>query len=203
MARPDTLVFDIGNVLIAWDAEIPYRRLMPDAETRKHFMEVILPPEWNLEQDRGRTWAEAEALQIALHPDHAELIRAYRANWHEMIPGEITPNMNALRAVRAAGLPNFAITNFAGDTFTEAQKRFPELAGFDGIVVSAHERLLKPDPAIYAVFLARFGKSAAQCLFMDDSAKNIAAAAKMGFSTIHVTPQTDLLADIRAHGFKV
>ena len=203
MANPDTLVFDIGNVLIAWDSEIPYRRLIPDEKTRRHFMDVILPPEWNLEQDRGRPWSEAEAAQITLYPDHADLIRAYRAHWHEMVPGEISQNMDALRAVRMKGLPNFAITNFAGDTFKEAQVRFPELAGFDGVVVSAGERLLKPDPAIYEVFLKRYGKSAEQCLFMDDSAKNIAAAKALGFSTIHVTPETKLLAEIRRFGFAV
>ena len=95
MANPDTLVFDIGNVLIAWDSEIPYRRLIPDEKTRRHFMDVILPPEWNLEQDRGRPWSEAEAAQITLYPDHADLIRAYRAHWQEMVPGEISQNMDA------------------------------------------------------------------------------------------------------------
>ena len=41
---------------------------------------------WNIEQDRGRTWEEAEALLIAEHPDHEENIRNFRRHWHEMVP---------------------------------------------------------------------------------------------------------------------
>lgn len=197
---PDTLVFDIGNVLIRWDQDLAFRDLIPDAAARAAFFRDILPPEWNLEQDRGRSWAEAEAERIALHPAHAPLIRAYRANWHMMVPEAIAPNVAALAAARRAGIPCYAITNFAADTFTEAQARFPFLTDFDGIVVSAHERLIKPDPEIFRVFLARYRLEAAGCLFMDDSAKNVATARALGFATVLVTPQTDLRREIAAHG---
>lgn len=198
-----TLVFDIGNVLIRWDAEIPYRRLIPDAEARRAFLTEVLPPEWNLEQDRGRAWADAEAERIALFPDKAELIRAFRANWHEMVPDHIAENVGVLERARAGGVPCYAITNFASDTFAEAQRRFGFLNGFEGVVVSAAERLLKPDPAIYELFLARYGRKAGECLFMDDSARNVATAKALGFATIHVTPETDLRREVAAYGFPV
>lgn len=200
---PNILVLDIGNVLIRWNPEILYARLIPDAAKRAHFLGEVLPPEWNLEQDRGRSWEEAEAVQIARFPHHAELIRAWRKHWHEMIPGAIAENVAVLEQARANGVPCYAITNFAGDTFAEAQTRFPFLTGFEGIVVSAHERLLKPDPAIFTLFLARYGLQAADCLFIDDSDKNVASAARLGFSTVHVTEQTDLRREVAAHGFRL
>jgi HAD superfamily hydrolase (TIGR01509 family) len=200
---PTNLVFDIGNVLIRWDSEIPYRRLIPDPEERRRFFTEVLPPEWNLEQDRGRPWPVAEAERIALHPDKADLIRAFRRHWHEMVPGPIAPNVAVLETALARAIPCYAITNFAADTFAEAQARFPFLSRFAGTVVSAELGLLKPDPAIYAAFLHRHGLDAASCLFMDDSAKNIAAAERLGFATIHVTATTDLAQEIRRHGFNV
>lgn len=201
MPAPKTLVFDIGNVLIRWDPELLYTRLIPDSERRARFFRDVLPPAWNTEQDRGRGWREAEAERIALFPDEADLIRAYRAHWHEMVPYALEPNVAVLMAALAHDTPCYAITNFAGDTFAEAQARFPFLNAFKGVVVSAHERLLKPDPAIFHLFLNRYAQNASNCLFIDDSAPNIDAARKIGFATIHVTPETDLLSEVRSHGF--
>ena len=56
------VVFDLGQVLVHWDPEAPYRRLIPDAGERRRFLAEICNHEWNLEQDRGRTWDEGEAL---------------------------------------------------------------------------------------------------------------------------------------------
>jgi 2-haloacid dehalogenase len=198
-----TLVFDIGAVLLDWSPDYLYAKLIPDDQERRHFLTEILPPTWNLEQDRGRPWPEAEAERIALFPDKAELIRAFRARWREMIPDAIHANVAVLERARAAGIPTFAITNFAADTFREAQARFPFLTWFEGAIVSGTEGIIKPDPAIYALFLSRYGQRAEECLFMDDSAKNITAAKALGFHTIHVLPETNLAAEVRAFGFAI
>lgn len=196
-----TLVFDIGAVLIDWNPDYLYANLVPDPVKRQHLLTEVLPPQWNAEQDRGRPWAEAEAERIALFPQHTDLIRAFRARWHEMIPGAIPANVGVLEAALAAGIPSYAITNFAADTFAEAQARFPFLTRFEGIVISGVEKIIKPDAAIFELFLTRYALRAQDCLFMDDSAKNIATANALGFATIHVTPETDLMAEVRAHGF--
>lgn len=203
MTTPTTLVFDIGNVLLRWDPNFLFARLIPEKEEREHFLREVLPPEWNEEQDRGRGWDVAEAERIVLFPDKAELIRAWRAHWHEMVPHAIERNVAVLQSAKATGIPCYAITNFAEDTFEEAQARFPFLNTFDGIVVSAKEQLLKPDPAIFLLFLNRYAQNASDCLFIDDSAANTAAARKLGFAAIHVKSETDLLSEVRAHGFRL
>ena len=80
------IVFDIGKVLIHYDPDLPFSRLIPDVGERRWFFDNVCTHDWNIEQDRGRTWDEAERLLIALHPEHSENIRNFRRHWHEMVP---------------------------------------------------------------------------------------------------------------------
>ena len=72
------IVFDIGKVLLHYDPELPFSRLIPDAEERRRFFETVCTGAWNVEQDRGRSWQDAEALLIAEHPAHEDNIRNFR-----------------------------------------------------------------------------------------------------------------------------
>ena len=62
------IVFDIGKVLIHYDPHIPYTRLIPDDAERNWFFANVCTHDWNIEQDRGRDWQEAEALLIEVKP---------------------------------------------------------------------------------------------------------------------------------------
>jgi 2-haloacid dehalogenase len=201
MPRIDTVVFDIGKVLLDWDPRHLYRGLIPEAAEMERFLAEVCTGAWNLEQDRGRPWEEAIAERIALFPRHAALIRAFRARWHEMIPGEVPGTMALLEALRARGVPLYAITNFAADTFAEAAERFPVLReGFRDVVVSGRERLVKPDPAIYRLLLERNGLAAARCLFIDDSEGNVRGAEAVGMRAHHFRDAATLAAELRATG---
>ncbi len=202
--RPTRVVFDIGNVLIHWDPKVLYRKIFTSETEVEHFLTRILPPEWNLEQDRGRSWAEAEAERIALFPDHEPHIRAFRARWRETVPHAIEGTVQILRQLKAAGVPLYAITNFAADTLDEAKTIYPFLAeSFIDIVVSGDEKLLKPDPAIFQVLLRRQKLQAQDCVFVDDSPKNVTAAAALGFHALHFTGPETFGEELRALGFKV
>lgn len=198
------VVFDVGAVLIEWDPRHLYRKIFAGDDVRmEQFLGEVCTPAWNVEQDRGRPWAEAVAERTALHPDwHAE-IAAYDRRWEEMVPGAIDGTVALLEGLRRVGVPTYAITNFSTEKFALSRKRFPFLGGFDGIVVSGEVRLVKPDPAIFSLFLAQTGLSAGECLFVDDSAANIATAKALGFTT-HLFTEPDLFAAaLRASGFPV
>ncbi|ADZ72094.1 HAD family hydrolase [Polymorphum gilvum] len=200
-SRITTVVFDIGNVLIEWDPEHLYRKLIPDPEDRRRFLSEICTPAWNLEQDRGRSWAEAVAERIALFPDHAELIRAYDLRWHEMVPGAIAETVEILYELQNAGVPLHAITNFSSEKFAEAQERFAFLkTAFRSVVVSAHQGLLKPDRSIYEVLLKSAGLAPETCLFVDDSLRNVEGARTVGMQAVHFTTADRLRADMKALG---
>jgi 2-haloacid dehalogenase len=196
----DTVVFDIGNVLIQWDPRYLYRRLIPDEAEMERFLAEVCTDAWNLEQDRGRTWAEATAERVALFPQHEALIRAYSDRWHDMVPGEVPGTVVLLEALRRRDVPLYAITNFSVEKFAEAQARFPFLRGFRDVVVSGAERLLKPDPAIYRLLLDRNGLEAAGCLFIDDSEKNVRGAEAVGMRAHHFRGAPRLEGELRALG---
>ena len=203
--RPSRVVFDLGNVLIHWDPRELYRKLLPTEEAVTHFLtHRSCRPTWNLEQDRGRSWAEAEAIQIALFPDHADNIRAFRARWRETVPHALEGTVRILETLKTQGVPLYAITNFAADTLEEAKTLYPFLAtSFIDIVVSGDEKLLKPDPAIFQVLLKRQKLQAEDCVFIDDSLKNVESAARLGFHARQFTNSERFAEDLRALGFRV
>ena len=100
--RPDTgepiatAVFDLGAVLIDWDPRYLYRSLFADAAEMEHFLATICTPDWNAEQDRGRSLADGTAALIAEHPEHADLIEAYYGRWDEMVGQPITGTVEAV-----------------------------------------------------------------------------------------------------------
>jgi 2-haloacid dehalogenase len=182
---PSIVVFDVGNVLIHWDPRRLYRQLFDDPAKVEWFLTHVCHSAGNLELDRGRAYGEAIAEQIAMFPEYAAEIRAYDERWDEMVAGAIEGSVSSLERLRAAGVPLYAITNFSRAKFDHATKRFPFLLKFHGIIVSADEGLVKPDPAIFELFLERFGLSAPDCLFIDDSAANVESARKLGMAAHH------------------
>jgi len=194
------IVFDIGKVLIHYDPELPYRRLIEDESRRTWFLETVCTGDWNIEQDRGRSWADAEALLIERHPEEAELIRAFRANWHEMVPHAYEDSVAVMERLIDQGHDVTMLTNFAADTFAEARVKFPFLNRPRGVTVSGEVRLLKPDRAIYELHAESFALDPAATLFIDDSPKNVEGAKAAGWQAVHFTGAERLATDLRALG---
>jgi HAD superfamily hydrolase (TIGR01509 family) len=137
----------------------------------------------------------------ARHPEYAEAIRAFDARWPEMVPGAIAGSVALLDEVRRKGIPDYAITNFSREKFPLAAERFAFLRGFRMVVVSGEEGLVKPDRAIFELFLSRAGLDAADCVFIDDSAANVAGARDAGMHALQFRDPSALRGDLRALGF--
>ncbi len=194
------IVFDLGNVLLNWDPEIPYRRLIPDPEKRRRFLDEVCTFEWNAEQDRGRTWQEAEDILIAGHPDLAPLIRAYRQHHHEMVTGPIAETEAVIEALADAGYDLTALTNWSAETFPAAESAYPVLDRFRGITVSGRIGMMKPDPAIYRHHAEAFGLDPPATLFFDDNPKNVEGARQAGWQAEVFRSPAELRADLARHG---
>ena len=197
------IVFDIGKVLIHYDPHIPFSRLIPDADERKWFFDNVCTHEWNVEQDRGRTWEEAEAEAIAAHPGHAENIRNFRRHWSAMVPHAYEDSVALMDRLIDAGHDVTMLTNFAADTFVEAKQRFPFLHRPRGVTVSGEVRQIKPDRAIYDLHAAAFGLDPAATLFIDDSQPNVDGAIAAGWQAVRFTGADELERDLRAFGIAV
>lgn len=194
------VVFDIGNVLIHYDPHAAYRTLIPDADARARFLADVCTNDWNREQDRGRPWPEGEALLIEKFPEQAALIRAFRANWHQMITHHYEDSVALLDAVIDARRDVTMLTNFASDTYREVLPRFGFLARPRGVTVSGDIGLLKPEAEIYARHTDDFGLDAAATLFIDDSAANVQGARDFGWQAVRFTGAEDLRGELERYG---
>ncbi|WP_428427843.1 HAD family hydrolase [Pararhizobium sp.] len=197
------IVFDIGRVLIHYDPHIPFSRIIPDDAERKWFFANVCTHDWNIEQDRGRGWREAEELLIAEHPDHTDSIRAFRKYWHEMVPHAYVESVSIMESLIAKGYDVTMLTNFASDTFKEAQKLFPFLTLPRGVTVSGDIQLIKPDVAIYQTHAKSFGLTPAATLFIDDSMPNVEGARAAGWQAVHFTDPQTLQSDLISYGVAV
>lgn len=193
-------VFDVGNVLIAWNPRFLFAKLIPDPDRLDWFMVNVWDDAWNLEMDRGRPFADGIEMLVRRHPGWEAEIRAYDERWDETAPYAIRDNVAALDELKEKGVSCFAITNFSAEKFETSRRRFSFLDTFDGLIVSAHERLVKPDPAIFRLLLERYGLQAGEGIFIDDSERNIRAAEALGFQTVHVRPDTDVRAALAGAG---
>jgi 2-haloacid dehalogenase len=199
----DAVIFDLGGVLIDWNPRHLYRTLFDDEAAMEAFLAEVCTASWNLEQDRGRPWAQAIAELSAQHPDKAALIAAYRSRWPEMLNGPIAGSVALLEELDAAGIALFALTNWSAETYPYAEQLYPFLGRFRAVVVSGRIGLVKPEAAIYRHAIARFGVTPERTLFIDDSAMNVAAAAAVGLHALQFTGAEALRRDLAALGLPV
>ena len=183
-ARFRAAVFDVGAVLIDWNPRHLYRRLFDDEAEMERFLAEVCTPEWNAEMDAGRPFAEAIEELVARHPAQAALIRAYREHWVEMLGGPMEETVSIVRELRAAGVPVYALSNWSAETYPLTRPLCPFLGELEGILISGEAGVAKPDPAIFRLFLERFGLEAHEIVFIDDSAANVAAARALGMESI-------------------
>lgn len=195
------IVFDLGGVLIDWNPRHLYQKLFDNApEPMERFLSDICSQEWNVQQDAGRPFAEGIAELVARHPDFEQLIRAYDTRWEEMIAGAIQPSVDILADLKQANHPLYALSNWSAEKFANMRNRFPFLSWFEIIVISGEVKAAKPDPRIFSFLLEKSGRTARECLFIDDSIINIAAAQKLGFKTIHFLSPEQLRAELLQMG---
>ena len=194
-----SVVFDIGNVLVAWD---PHAAFLPELETDgavQAFLKRIDFDALNLRADQGEPFADL-ATEISDSADRA-LFASYPARFHLTIAQAIPETWGIARRLAARGLALHGITNWSAETWPVGLATHPGLATLlDQIVVSGRERLLKPAPEIYARLCARTGLAPETCLFIDDSAKNVAGAISFGMEAIHFTTPHALEAELLARG---
>ena len=198
-----TIIFDFGNVVIGWDPRGVYRPLLGDDAAIEQFFEEVAFNAWNLEQDRGRRWADAVSELSAQFPHRHELIRAYDEQWEKSITGPIEGTVRILYQLRDAGYQLVGLTNWSAEKFHPTRLKHEFFSVFDDIVVSGDVRLVKPDPAIFELTLERAGRSADECLFIDDSAANVESAATLGFHTILFESPQQLERELKEHGIQL
>jgi len=191
----DTIIFDLGGVLVDWKPEYVYRKIFKnDEEKVQWFLNTVCTSEWNMQQDAGRTIKEAEKIKIDEFPEYKDLIALYYKEWPNMFSGPIKENVELFKKLKSSGnYKIYALTNWSAEKWDKALELFPFFKEFDGVVVSGQEKIVKPSEKIYKIILNKFQINPDKAVFIDDNFKNSEAAKKLGIHGIHYKTHNDLI----------
>jgi 2-haloacid dehalogenase len=182
----DTIIFDLGGVLIDWNPMYVFGNYFDSQEKRDYFFQRICTSEWNEEQDAGRSIVDATQELVEKFPDWEQPIRDYYGRWTEMLKAPIPETVEIFRQLKESGRYKlYALTNWQAGLFDIALVRYNFLHWFDGRVVSGEEKTRKPFPEFYKKLLDRYNVSPSTALFIDDSLRNVKGAEEVGIKAIH------------------
>jgi epoxide hydrolase-like predicted phosphatase len=197
------IIFDIGGVLIR----------TPDRSSRQRWEDRLGLAEWESETVvfSGEMGTKAQAGTITTEElwqwvaGHlafsAEELAQFRQDFWA---GDVLDQELVALIRRLKGPYQTAIISNATDSLRQAlQEVYPIADAFDLIVVSAEEKVMKPEPEIYQRTLERLGCEPAEAVFVDDNLDNIEAARSLGLHTIHFNPQVNVAAELKRLGVKV
>lgn len=198
MKRPvDTIIFDLGAVLIDWNPRYLYRKIFKTEEEIDWFLENICTHDWNEKQDAGRPFEEATEELVLTHPQHEEAIRAWYGRWKETMNGPISESVDIFKELKESRhYKIYALTNWSAETFPWALEKFDFLHWFDGIVVSGIEKTRKPFPEFFQILFDRHNVNPATALFIDDNLRNIEGGKAVGLPGIHFVSPAQLREDL-------
>jgi len=176
-----SIVFDIGNVL----TDFRWREFLQDKGFDDTMISRIARASvessvWN-EVDRGEWDMERLMAEfVRLDPGiEEELHIAY-----DNITGMVTRREYAIpwiRELKAKGFGVYYLSNFSEKAYEDCREALDFIPYTDGGILSYRDKVIKPDEKIYRLLLSRFGLKAEECVFLDDTPRNVEAAQKLGF----------------------
>lgn len=200
----DTIIFDLGGVLIDWNPRYVYRKIFKTEEDVEWFLENVTTSEWNENQDAGYPLHQATGELIAKHPEWEPEIKAYYGRWLEMLGDQIHETVEILQQLKQTGKYKlYALTNWSAETFPHALERFEFFKMFEGIVVSGEEKMKKPSAAFYKIITDRYHLDPSKTIFIDDSLRNIKGAEAVGITGIHFHNPSQLKEALQRMGIEI
>ncbi len=186
MSQFDTIIFDLGAVLIDWNPRYVYKEMFVTEDAMEYFLRDICTSHWNEQQDAGRLFADATMQLVEEYPQYTKEIQAYYGRWVDMLGGPIHATVDMFSKLKASNrFKIVALTNWSAESFPIALSMYDFLHWFDAILVSGAENLKKPDPAIFELLLSRYEVDRSKAIFIDDNPHNYEAATRLGIKSIH------------------
>lgn len=196
------VLWDVGNVVLHWDPRHLYRDVFDDPDEMEHFLATVWTPAENLRCDAGEPFADVIATTVEQHPEYEEQIRAIGSRWIETIDGPVEGMEELLADLAAAGVPQWAVTNFSAETFPLVGHH-PHFALLDGAIVSGQLGVVKPDPRIFEIALERAGVLAERAVFVDDSTVNVDGARAVGIDAFVFVDAAQARRELAERGLPV
>lgn len=177
------IVFDMGKVLLEYEPLMPCLRHTQGRRDEAHKLcrAIFESPEWIMLDKGVITERELErAAQAALsEPELKALVSPIINDWHLDTLWPIKGIDGVIERLLKRGYPLYILSN-ASLRFRAFQYKIPHVEDFSGILVSAEEKLLKPDTAIFHRLCQKFELNPAECLFIDDNKANVEGAEQTG-----------------------
>ena len=193
----NTVIFDLGNVLIDWDPRYLYRKLFNTDDEVEWFLENICDQDWNLKHDSGQLFSQGIFEKSKNFPEHIELIKAWYQRWEEMLGGPIDESVKILSELKEKRVLLYILSNWSAETYPIAEERFDFLKLFDGKIISGEEGIVKPDVEIYKLLIKRHDLNPQHTVFIDDKEENVRAAELLGIHGIHFQNASKLRKDLQ------
>ena len=190
-------LFDLGGVFFDWDPDHFYKNVFENIEEREFFLAEVCNDQWNVQQDAGRSIAEAELELIPKFPHYEKEIKMYYKNHRKMIRGVFEESLDILKKLKDKNYDCYVLSNWSAETFAGMIDDYTFLKLFDGLLISGEDKLIKPDHAIYQLARDRFNLNPEETVFIDDKLENIQAAQEMNFKTIHLTDPNIIKTEIK------
>lgn len=193
----NTIIFDIGNVLLDFDYMKQFRRLF-DEETAQDIANIsIRKPEVWVEMDRGvLSYNEAVNLVIEGAPHLEKEIRLAIQELYNHVDS-FPYAVDWVKSLKEKGYQIYILSNYGEKPFADSKVHMPFLQYVDGQLISYEIQEVKPNTAIYQAICDRFAIDPSKAVFIDDSAANIAGAKAFGLNTIHFNNYEDAIAQLQ------
>lgn len=195
----DTIIYDMGNVLIEWNPEKFLHLIETDEERIAKLRTAIFTSGYWPRQDTGELDADkAYNMSLTLLDDsYQESLRQIYYHWYEYAD-VFTKMQDYAQELKKQGYKLFVLSNTAASYYDLAEKGYlPIDEILDGKVLSYEVEMVKPDVAIYQYLLDKYGLEAQNCVFLDDIKGNIEAAQSLGMQGIQVISENQALADLK------
>ena len=193
MAKIKHLIFDMGNVLMRYDPEVPLREFVKTEDGRNRIRkELFEGPEW-IEADRGTISVNEmyESVAERIPAQYHEELRKCVYGW-DICMKPLEGSVKLCGDARKWGYQTYILSN-AAQSFYDYFPRFSPLDDFDGVVVSSDVHLIKPDVRIYEYLLEKYHLNPQECLFLDDREDNVEGARKAGMQAMLFTEDYESL----------
>jgi len=197
MAKINSIVFDLGNVLIDWNPRYLYRKLLPSETEIEWFLENICNDDWNKKHDEGQNFRVGIKKLSNIYPKYSELIKNWFDRWEEMLGGPLEETVEILAELKKNEIQLYILSNWSAETYPKAEAMYDFLHWFDGKIISGEVGKIKPDPEIFHILTKKFNLNPENSIFIDDKLVNIKAANLLGFHGIHFQNATLLRNDLK------
>lgn len=191
------IVFDVGDVLV----DFRYRAYMADLgfsdEVIDLFSDNMVMTEYWHRLDLNEV-NEEDAL-IHFSKEMPQYQREVELFWKkiEAIVSEFPYAGSLVRGLKEKGYAVYLLSNYPKRLSDVHFSKFTFRDVLDGKVVSGHEGVSKPDPAIYHRLEEKYGIRLDESIFIDDRGNNVEAARKLGMDGILFTGYEDLIAELK------